>query len=77
MTPIKWISLVALIGLCLGKWWAVCCPADMLIADILLKPVPSAPARSISVTPESAGWMLFILAGMTHLKRKGKLNDRT
>ena len=61
----------------LGKWWAVCCPAVMLIADILLKRIPSALTRNISVTMESAGWMLFMLAGWTHIKRKGNLNDRT
>ncbi|MBQ9663452.1 MAG: hypothetical protein IJV40_09925 [Oscillospiraceae bacterium] len=61
----------------LGKWWAVCCPAVMLIADILLKRIPSALTRNISVTLESAGWMLFMLAGLIHLKRKGNLNDCT
>ena len=63
--------------LCLGKWWVVCCPAVMLSADILLKQIPSALTRNLSVTLESAGWMLFMLAGLTHLKRKGNLNDCT
>ena len=49
----------------------------MLIADILLKRIPSELTRNISVTLESAGWMLFMLAGLTHLKRKGNLNDCT
>ncbi len=53
----------------LSKWWVVCCPTIMLAADILLKLIPSALARNISVTLESAGWMLFMLAGFIHLKR--------
>lgn len=53
----------------LSKWWVFCCPIIMLAADILLKLISSALARNISVTLESAGWMLFMLAGFIHLKR--------
>ena len=63
--------------LCLSKWGLICCPAVMLMADVLLKLIPSVLARNISVTLESTGWMLFMLAGLTHLKREGNLNDRT
>lgn len=63
--------------LSLSKWGLICCPAVMLMADVLLKLIPSVLARNISVTLESTGWMLFMLAGLTHLKREGNLNDRT
>lgn len=58
------------------KWMLVCCPAVMLILDILLKCFPSALAQNVSVTLESCGWMLFMVVGIVYLRRSEKRNDR-
>ena len=52
-----------------SKWGLVCCPAVMLVVDVILKLIPSALTHNISVTLESAGWMLFMLAGLIHINR--------
>ena len=57
------------------KWMLACCPAVMLILDLLLKRLPSALVQDLSVTLESCGWMLFMLVGIVHLRRS-KENDR-
>lgn len=53
-----------------SKWGLICCPAVMLVVDAILKLIPSALTRNISVTLESAGWMLFMLAGLIHISRE-------
>lgn len=53
----------------LSKWGLVCCPAVMLGVDVILKWIPSALTHNISVTLESAGWLLFMLAGLIHISR--------
>lgn len=52
-----------------SKWGLVCCPAVMLVVDVILKLIPSALTHNISVTLESAGWLLFMLAGLIHISR--------
>ena len=59
-----------------SKWMLACCPAAMLLLDLLLKRLPSALAQNISVTLESCGWMLFMLVGIVHLRRSEKRYDR-
>ena len=73
------VVLWQLIGsgkLSVPKWMLICCPAVMLILDIILKRIPSALAQNVSITLESCGWMLFMVAGIVHLIRSKKGNDR-
>ena len=56
----------------LPKIMLVCCPAFTLAVDIALKTIPSGITRDISVTLESFGWLLFMLAGYIHKNRKTK-----
>lgn len=44
----------------------VCCPVVTLAVDIALKAIPNGVIRDISVTLESLGWLLFMLAGLAH-----------
>ena len=53
-----------------SKWGLVCCPAVMLVVDVILKLIPSALTHNISVILESAGWMLFMLSGLIHINRR-------
>ncbi len=58
--------------LCLPKIILVCCPAVTLAVDIALKAIPDGIVRDISVTFESFGWLLFMLAGYIHINKKTK-----
>ena len=57
------------------KWMLICCPAVMLVLDVILKQIPMALARDVSVTLESLGWLLFMVVGITHLKRSESFDD--
>lgn len=54
------------------KWMLVCCPLVMLMLDFVLKAIPSSIMKNISVTLESFGWMLLMIAGMVHLRNTEK-----
>ena len=54
----------------LPKIMLVCCPAVTLAVDIALKTIPNGMIRDISVTLESLGWLLFMLAGYVHKIKK-------
>ena len=56
----------------LPKIMLVCCPAITLAVDIVLKVIPNGMIRDISVTLESCGWLLFMLAGFVHTINKTK-----
>ena len=56
----------------LPKIMLVCCPAVTLAADAALKAIPNGMIRDVSVTLESFGWLLFMLAGYIHIKNKTK-----
>lgn len=56
----------------LTKIMLVCCPAVTLAVDIAIKLIPNGIVRDISVTLESFGWLLFMLAGYIHINKKTK-----
>ena len=56
----------------LPKIMLVCCPAVTLAVDIAIKSIPNGMIRDISVTLESFGWLLFMLAGYIHINKKTK-----
>lgn len=53
----------------LPKWMLMFCPVVTLIFDVLIKLIPLAITKDMSVTLESFGWLLFMLAGLVHIKR--------
>ncbi len=52
--------------LALSKWALFLCPVPMLLIDVLLKLIPSAFTKNLSVMLESFGWLLFMLTGLLH-----------
>ena len=56
-------------NLALSKWALFLCPVPMLLIDVLLKLIPSAFAKNVSVMLESFGWLLFMLAGLLHYRK--------
>ena len=58
------------------RWMLTCCPAVMLVLDVLLKQIPMALAQDVSVTLESLGCLLFMVTGITHLQRRESFDDR-
>ena len=55
--------------LALSKWALFLCPVPMLLIDILLKLIPSAFTKNVSVMLESFGWLLFMIAGLLHCRK--------